>query len=155
MNSLASAGLVVLEDARCRVRTAEGLRRISELAGDGEQGPAGPQGPVGPQGEQGPAGAQGPEGPVGAQGPEGAQGPAGTQGPPGTSNVQDGPSGSISVAGDGTFSHAGATGVSLSVEATAPSAPSGLLLSTVGSLAGALVADDSAVSLCSVGATSR
>ena len=77
MNRLESAGLVVLEDAKCRVRTAEGLRRISELAGDGPQGIAGPAGPQGLQGSAGEDGAQGAVGPTGAQG---EQGPAGAQG---------------------------------------------------------------------------
>eukprot|EP00969_Alexandrium_andersonii_P294702 13026774-Alexandrium_andersonii.AAC.1 len=63
MNTLTSAGLVVLGDSKVRVRSAGALQRISELAGDG---PAGPQGPVGPVGAQGP---QGPIGPAGAEGP--------------------------------------------------------------------------------------
>ena len=155
MNRLEYTGLVELEDSKCRVRTAGGLRRISELAGDGPQGATGEQGPVGPAGAQGPAGedgAQGPVGPTGAQGEQGPAGAQGIQGPPGTSNVQDEPDGSISVAGNASFSNSAGTGAFVVVEATAPSAPSGVLLSTVG-VAGALVADeaDGVVSLRSTG----
>ena len=158
MNRLESAGLVVLEDAKCRVRTAEGLRRISELAGDGPQGIAGPAGPQGPQGPAGEDGAQGAQGPAGLQGPQGPVGPVGAQGeegPAGTSNVLDESDGSIFVAGNATFSNSAGAGAFVLVEATAPSAPSGVLLSTAGvaGVAGALVADgaEEAVSLRSTG----
>ena len=78
-----SAGRLILDDSTTRLRTNGQLRRITELAGGGSQGPPGPPGPPG---NVGPAGSVGPAGNVG---PAGSVGPAGPAGPAGSSNWTD------------------------------------------------------------------